>query len=57
MRISPFTFPGMEMKCLFCLRQPVDTLNDIGALIYGTDVNGTIIVTTNSEAYSIQTER
>jgi competence protein ComEC len=35
--------------------ETIEAINEIGALIYGTDVNRTIIVTTNSEAYSTQT--
>jgi len=32
------------------------TLDDIGAEIYGTDVHGTIIVTTNGQTYDLQLE-
>lgn len=37
--------------------ETITTLNDIGAEIYGTDVNGTIVVTTNGETYLIRPER
>jgi len=35
----------------------ITALNQIGAQIYGTDVNGTIIVTTDGAAYTIQTTK
>jgi competence protein ComEC len=37
--------------------ETIAALNNIGAVIYGTDVNGTIVVTTDGETYLIQTER
>ena len=37
--------------------ETIAALNSIGATIYGTDINGTIPVTTNGEIYSIQLER
>lgn len=36
-------------------QETLDALTQIGAKIYGTDVNGTIIVTTDGEGYTIQT--
>jgi len=36
--------------------ETIARLHDIGATIYGTDVNGTIIVTTDGETYRIKTE-
>ena len=35
----------------------ISALENIGADIYGTDVNGTIIVTTDGKSYKVQTER
>jgi len=37
--------------------ETITALNAIGAQIYGTDVNGTIIVTTDGETYLVSTER
>jgi competence protein ComEC len=37
--------------------ETLDALAQIGAKIYGTDVNGTIIVTTDGAAYTIQTTK
>jgi beta-lactamase superfamily II metal-dependent hydrolase len=37
--------------------ETIIALTDIGAEIYGTDVCGSIVVTTNGEIYSIQTEK
>ena len=37
--------------------ETITALNQIGARIYGTDVNGTIIVTTDGQTYLINTER
>jgi len=37
--------------------ETITALNAIGAQIYGTDVNGTIIVTTDGETYLVNTER
>jgi competence protein ComEC len=37
--------------------ETLDALTQIGAKIYGTDVNGTIIVTTDGAAYTIQTTK
>jgi len=37
--------------------ETIIALNAIGAKIYGTDVNGTIIVTTDGETYLVNTER
>jgi len=37
--------------------ETIAALNAIGARIYGTDVNGTIIVTTDGETYLVNTER
>lgn len=37
--------------------ETIEALNSIGAVIYGTDVNGTIVVTTNGETYLVQSER
>ncbi len=38
-------------------QETIDALNNIGAVIYGTDVNGTIVITTDGETYSVQTEK
>lgn len=37
--------------------ETIEALNNIGAVIYGTDVNGTIVVTTDGETYIVQSER
>jgi len=37
--------------------ETVQALNEIEAEIYGTDIHGTIVVTTDGEAYSVQPER
>ena len=37
--------------------ETITALNQIGAQIYGTDINGTIIATTDGRTYSIMTER
>jgi competence protein ComEC len=37
--------------------ETITALTQIGAKIYGTDVNGTIVVTTDGERFSIQTEK
>jgi len=37
--------------------ETITALNQIGAKIYGTDVNGTIITTTDGRTYSVATER
>jgi len=37
--------------------ETITALNAIGARIYGTDVNGTIIVTTDGQTYLVNTER
>jgi competence protein ComEC len=37
--------------------ETITALTQIGAKIYGTDINGTIIVTTDGEAYSLKTEK
>jgi competence protein ComEC len=36
-------------------QETLDALTTIGAKIYGTDVNGTIIITTDSKTYSVST--
>jgi competence protein ComEC len=38
-------------------QETLTALSQIGATIYGTDVSGTITVTTNGETYSVSTER
>jgi len=38
-------------------QETIDTLTEVGAEIYGTDVNGTITVTTNGEEFSLTTEK
>jgi len=38
-------------------QETIDALTPIGAKIYGTDVNGTIMITTDGEAYSVSTEK
>jgi competence protein ComEC len=38
-------------------QETLTALSQIGATIYGTDVNGTITVTTNGETYSVSTEK
>jgi len=37
--------------------ETIVALTDIGAEIYGTDVHGTIVVTTDGEVYSLKTEK
>jgi len=37
--------------------ETLDALTSVGAIIYGTDVNGTIIVTTDGDGYSIETTK
>lgn len=37
--------------------ETITALNQIGAQIYGTDINGTIIATTDGRTYSVATER
>jgi len=37
--------------------ETITALNQIGAKIYGTDINGTIIVTTDGQTYLVNTER
>ena len=37
--------------------ETITLLNQIGAQIYGTNVNGTIIITTDSRTYSVSTEK
>ncbi|MFC2034030.1 ComEC/Rec2 family competence protein [Chloroflexota bacterium] len=37
--------------------ETIRALNEIGAKIYGTDMHGTIIVTSNGDSYSITTEK
>ena len=37
--------------------ETITALNQIGAQIYGTDINGTISVTTDDQTYSVSTER
>jgi len=38
-------------------RETITALTQVGAQIYGTDINGTITVTTNGEVFSVKTER
>ena len=38
-------------------RQTIIALNDIGAKIYGTDVHGTVVITTDGKGYSVKTEK
>jgi beta-lactamase superfamily II metal-dependent hydrolase len=38
-------------------QETIDTLNEIGAAIYGTDFSGNIVLTSDGETYDIQTER
>lgn len=38
-------------------QETIDALNEIGTIIYGTDVNGTITLVTDGETFSTQTER
>jgi beta-lactamase superfamily II metal-dependent hydrolase len=38
-------------------RETLDTLSAIGAQVYGTDICGTIIITTRGETYNIRTEK
>ena len=38
-------------------RETINALTQVGAQIYGTDINGTITVTTNGEVFSVKTER
>ena len=38
-------------------QETIDALSEIGATIYGTDINGTIVLTTDGETYNVQTER
>jgi beta-lactamase superfamily II metal-dependent hydrolase len=38
-------------------QETIDALNQIGAKIYGTDINGTIVVSTDGKTYSLQPER
>ena len=35
-------------------QETIDALTQIGAKIYGTDVNGTIMITTDGETYTVQ---
>ncbi|MFC2062331.1 ComEC/Rec2 family competence protein [Chloroflexota bacterium] len=37
--------------------ETITTLDAIGAKIYGTDINGTIIIMTDSLTYSVSTEK
>ena len=37
--------------------ETIEALKSLGAIIYGTDINGTIIVTTDGDKYSIQTAK
>ena len=37
--------------------ETIAALSEVGAEIYGTDINGTIIVTTNGQSYSVVLER
>jgi competence protein ComEC len=37
--------------------ETIEALNSVGATIYGTDINGTIIVTTDGNKYSIETAK
>lgn len=38
-------------------QETIDALKSIGARIYGTDVNGTIIITTDGETYQVKSEK
>ncbi len=38
-------------------QETIDALNHIGAKVYGTDVNGTNMISTNGDAYSVATEK
>ena len=38
-------------------QETINTLTSVGAKIYGTDIHGNIIVTTDGEAFSIKTEK
>lgn len=38
-------------------QQTIDALKNVGAKIYGTDVNGTIVITTDGATCSVQTEK
>jgi competence protein ComEC len=38
-------------------QETIDSLTQIGAIIYGTDVNGSIVVTTDGEGYTVQTTK
>lgn len=38
-------------------QETIDALNNMGVQIYGTDINGTIIITTDGLTYSVQPEK
>ncbi len=38
-------------------RQTIIALNNIGAKVFGTDVHGTVVISTDGKGYSIKTER
>ena len=38
-------------------QETIDALSQIGAKVYGTDINGTIIVGTNGEAYTVASKK
>ena len=37
--------------------ETISALDSLGATIYGTDVNGTIVVTTDGETYTVESEK
>jgi len=45
---NPYGHPDKEV---------LDRLEEIGVKVYGTDVNGSIVITTDGKSYSIETER
>lgn len=38
-------------------RQTITALNNAGATIYGTDVHGTVVISTDGKSYSVKTEK
>ena len=38
-------------------QETIDGLNAIGAKIYGTDINGNIVITTDGKQYSVAKEK